>query len=94
MRLDEVTSIMQIWEAAKKNGKILSGKDGRAYEYKFESGELVAFSLDFSFLIENNTESFKDYYVTNFHLYIESIKEAHSKEPAHGFVFTNPFPTT
>lgn len=88
MKLDEVTSIMQIWETAKKEGRKIFKNKMPLYGYRFKSGELVIFDLVVEAFIEDDPD-FNDYYVKNFDQIINDIKEKHSKgEP---YTFFDPF---
>ena len=86
MKLDEVTSIMQIWEEAKKN-EIIHDDNEATYEYKFDGGERVAFSWELSLYIENKPD-LSSRYATNKDLYIDYIRESHAN--GHIFLFTLP----
>ena len=88
MRLDEVTSIMQIWEAAKKEGQKIFQNKMPLYGYRFKGGELVIFDLVVESFIEDDP-SFKDYYDKKTDQIKKDIKEKHSK--GESYTFFGPF---
>ena len=87
MRLDEVTSIMQIWEEAKKEGE-KTYKNGPQYGYIFDDGERVAFDLVVEAFIEDDL-AFQDYYDKKIDQIKKDIKEKHSK--GESYTFFGPF---
>ena len=86
MKLDDVKSINEIWEEAKKGGLITLDNVLR-YEYMFESGERVAFTWELSQFIENDPD-IDALFATNFNNNISNIKAAHAK--GHVCLIPNP----